>query len=383
MKKVVSFFLLCSICLTMYAQDSNNELLKKLVEKQVLTQSEADQISQESESKSSNNSFSGTINKVREAFNTPYLKFGGYGLLLYKYQDLAKVKHDFEPRVIFVSMNGKLTKELSYSVLAEFVNPELYELYGEWIPSKQFGVRVGQFKVPFSLENPISLTNLETISNTRSISSLTGMGDDVLKLQNGKNNSGRDIGIQLSGSLFPVADSHDLLQYSMGVFQGSGITSAERDNSKDFTGMLLLQPIKGFRIGGGAFFGEATYTASYETATRSHVRNRWIISSDYQSDRFAARAEWLHGKDGIIDREGLYGTMTYYLVPEKFNAVAKVDYYNKDKDNNSEVIDYTIAANYYFYKQCRFQLNYTYSDYSDKWGSRNTNAVSAQLQYVF
>jgi hypothetical protein len=383
MKKALLFILACMLSLGIYAQDSNSELLKKLVEKQVLTQDEANEIAQESTQKEKKTSFSENVEKVRSAFNTPYLQFGGYGLLTYKYNQYSKNHHDFKPRAVFISMNGKLTKTISYGILAEFADPALYEFYGEWTPAKWFSFKAGQFKVPFSLENPISTSNLETIYNTRTISSLVGMGDDVLKLQNKINGVGRDIGVQASGSFLKSGD-HDLLQYTVGVFQGSGINISDRDNYKDFSGILLLQPIKGFRIGGSAYFGEATYTLNEETTpATSHVRNRWAISSDYQSDRFCARAEWIHGKDGVTKKEGLYGLALYYLVPKKLNVVGKVDYFNKDKDNNSEVMDYTVGLNYYFYTQCRLQVNYTYSDYSCKWNTKNNNMVAAQMQIVF
>lgn len=385
MKKIILLvFSLTLNLLIAYSQNSGDELIKKLVEKQVLTQDEADEILKESSKQVSEkeSSVEQSLNKVRNAFNTPYMKFGGYGLLNYKYCDVSKVKHDFKPRVIFLHMSGELFNNIGYFIMAEFVDPFVYEFYGEWKPSDKFNFRLGQFKVPFTLENPISLTNLETISNTRSISSLTGMSDDVMKKQNGRNNSGRDAGLQISGSLIPIAE-HNLVEYTLGLFQGAGMSSSEKNNSKDFAGTLLLQPVKGLRIGGSVYFGEATYAVDEDAQISDHVRNRWAVSADYQSDRVYARAEWLHGKDGIIKREGGYGTVLYYFIPKKMNIVGKVDYYNKNKEYNTEVTDYTIGLNYYFYPRCRVQVNYTYSDYSKKWNADNSNILQAQLQLVF
>lgn len=381
-KLLLSGALLLSAMCVFGQKNDDNALLKKLVDKQVLTQQEADEIVKENNKQSQPVSLSQKVDKVRDAFNTPYMKFGGYGLLMYKYSDVSNVKHDFEPRVAFLHMNGKLTNSISYFVMAELVDPLLHELYLDWTPTKQFNIRAGQFKVPFSLENQISLTNLETVMYSRTISSLVSMGDDVMKKQNNRNNGGRDIGIQASGSLAPMGN-HDLIQYSLGVFQGSGITTREQNNTKDFAGTLLLQPIKGFRVGAGAYFGQATYSNDGGITTADHVRNRWGISSDYQTDRLTARAEWFKGNDGGIDREGVYGSLLYYFAPKKFNAVAKVDYYNNNKAINSEVMDYTLGLNYYFFPQCRFQLNYIHSNYSKKWGAEDSNTVYAQMQIVF
>lgn len=380
MKKLLFVLSLCVACTLVYAQDSNSELLKKLVEKNILTQSEADSIRGNAPAKSALGN--ATTEKIRQAFNTPYMRFGGYGLFMYRYSDVANVKHDFEPRVIFLSMRGELTKNLKYFILAEFVNPMPYEFWGEWTPAKEFNIRLGQMKTPLSLENQISLTDIEGVFNTRSISALIGMGDDVQRQQNNKNNTGRDAGVMAYGNLLKT-QTHDLLEYKVGLFQGTGINTTENNNSKDFAANLMLQPIKNFRIGGGVYLGEAKYIKPGETEKNDHARNRWIASSDYRSERIYARAEWIRGNDGGISKEGLHGMGLYYFVPKKFNAFAKVDYLNQNRDTSKEVIDYTLGLNYYFYGACRFQINYTYSDYSKSWGEKNSNVVLGQMQIVF
>ena len=368
------------LCVLSYvkAQNSNDDLLNKLVEKNVLTPAEADELRTE---KSSDDQ--GIIpGKVREAFNTPYMRFGGYGMFMYKYDNTSDVKHKVDPRVIFLSMTGKFNN-FRYFILSEFINPRLHEFYGEWSPSDAIKLRGGMMKVPYSLENQMSLTEIETVFNTRSVSNLIGMGGDVMQFQNGINNTGRDIGLQVHGNLFKSDKGHELVQYSAGVFQGAGIELEEKNNTKDFSGSLYLKPIKELRIGTSAYWGETNYVKDGEAVDRAHVRNRWLISSDYQSDRFYARAEWINANDGGIKKEALYGTASYYVMPQKLNLVAKVDYLNNNKDINSEVIDYTAAVNYYFYPACRFQLNYTYSDYNKAWNAKNGHALTAQMQIVF
>lgn len=383
MKKLLLLLSLSLFCISNYAQDSNNELLKKLVEKNVLTQSEADSIRQKELKKEPQNSFGQTTEKIRQAFNTPYMRFGGYGLFMHRYSDVSPIKHKTDVRVVFLSVRGDITKNLSYFMLMEFVDPTLTEYNVSWTPFDAFNLKLGQMKTPISLENQMSLTEIEGIFNTRSVSALIGMGDDVMRLQNGKNNSGRDVGVQAFGNLFKT-DTHHLLNYGIGVYQGTGLNTGENNNNKDFVANIMLQPVKGFRIGGGAYFGEAYYSLDekYEPKA-SHVRNRWIVSSDYNNGRIYARAEWIKANDGGIDKEGLHGMGLYYFIPQKLNAFAKVDYLNQNKDLNQEVIDYTVGVNYHFYGPCRLQLNYTYSDYSKSWDAPNSNNVTAQLQIVF
>lgn len=382
MKRLFAVMLLCGfVSPFMFSQDSNSELLKKLVDKNILTQAEADEISREDVKKEEKQNFAQSLEKIRDAFNTPYMKFGGYGLLLYKYSQYDKVHHDLNARVLFLSMEGRLTDHFRYFILYEFTDPRLYEFYGEWMPSDFFKLRGGQFKIPFSFENPISLTDLETISNTRSVSSLVGMTGDPIQWSKGNGNrmnqTGRDIGIQVSGSLFNNG-SHDLVQYAAGMFQGTGLGVKENNGTKDFVGNIAVQPIKDLRIAGGLYAGKAVYH------DKDHGRNRWIVGSDYKSDRLYARAEWIHGNDGGIKKEGLYGTALCYIMPNKLNFVGKIDYFNENKDTDREVIDYLVGVNYYFWGKCRFQLNYTYSDFSKNWhGHSSENTVQAQMQIVF
>lgn len=384
MKKTLTLFIFFISFIFVYGQDSNKELLKKLVEKQILTEEEADDIMKDSQQQESKDQIEKVAGKVRNVFNnTPYLQIGGYGMFIYQYKSDAEIKHDAQARVIFLSARGNLTKTISYFILGEVVRPEIYEFYGQWAPSNEFAIRVGQFKTPLSIENQLSLTTLEYVFNTRSVSSLIGMNGDVHQLHNGKNNTGRDVGIMTHGNLFKHND-HDLIHYALGIFQGTGLNTSENNNSKDFAANILFQPVKGFRIGGGAYFGEAYYSLDRDLSNeKSHVRNRWILSSDYRSDRFYARLEWIHGKDGIIDKEGLYGLAQYYFLPKKLSAVGKIDYFNQNKETGNEVIDYLVGLDYYFYKQCRIHVNYTYSDYTIMWGGKNSHNVVAQMQIVF
>lgn len=379
MKKLLSMLSLCVACVFVCAQNSNDELLKKLVEKNVLTQGEADSLRMSTVTAKTETN---TVEKVRKAFNTPYMQFGGYGLFVYKYSDIAEVKHNAEPKVVFLSMRGELTKNLKYFILTEFVNPRVYEFYGDWTPAEYFNLRFGQMKTPLSIENQMSLTTIEAILNTRSTSALMGMRDDVAWLQNGINNTGRDIGVKAYGGLLK-RDTHNLVNYDIGIYQGTGLNTSENNNSKDVAMNLLFQPIKDFRIGGGAYFGEANYVKPGDVKVDSHVRNRWMVNADYKTDRFYTRTEWIKANDGGISKEGLYVLGLYYLLPQKLNAFAKADYLNKDKKSNSELIEYTLGVNYYFYGLCRLQLNYIYSDYSANWNLPCSNTVMGQLQIVF
>lgn len=312
---------------------------------------------------------------IRKGFNTPYLNFGGYGMLLYQYNNQTAVNNTLlKPRVVFLWMEGKLLNDkLRYFIMPELVSGKLYEYYAEWTFTSAFKLKAGQFKVPFTLENPISLVKLESVQNTRTVAALSGMSTDV-----GVNNGGgRDIGIQASGS-FAKLGGHDFVEYAAGVFQGTGINLAENNNVKDFAGTLALQPVRGWRVACGMYAGQAYYSDA------NHVRNRWTIGTDYTSDRLEARAEYLHGNDGGINRGGAYATATYYVSPKKISTFAKFDHYNSDTAVDGKTVnDYSLGLNYYFAPLCRIQLNYQYSDFSKNYGSSDNQSVNAELQLYF
>lgn len=393
MKKIFIFIILAILCGKVSAQNSD-ELLQKLVEKNVLTQKEANELKKDTKPEPKS-SVTQKAEKVRNFFNSPYFQLGGNGQILYSYSSVKNAKdvnHDFKAKNLFLVANGKLNESFRYGFILELVNPSVQEFWGEWTAAKEFNLKMGQFKSPFTMESQLVPATLETASYSRTISNLVGYAgdDDAMNKQNGKNNFGRDAGVMVSGELVPMS-THNLIQYSAGMFQGVGVTSSETNNSKDFVGMLLFQPVKGLRVGGGAYLGEAKYKLGEEAAATDHVRNRYFASADFKTDRFYARTEWIHGNDGGIDKEGLYGLGLFYLIPQKLNILGKVDYYNRNKDINSEVIDYTFGLNYYFYPMCRVQINYTYSDYSNKWkttvpagvASSNSHGVLAQLQIAF
>lgn len=383
MKKLLSLLSLILLGMFVYGQDANDALLKKLVERNVITQNEADSLSVLSkEEKKSENPSKNTLEKIKDAVSSPYMQLGGYAMFMYKYSDLEQVKHSAEPKLVFLSIKGEPIKNLKYCIFADLAHATIYEFYGEWTPSTAFNVRFGQAKIPLSIENQLSLTAIEGIANTRSISALIGMRDDVMYLQDRVNSAGRDIGVKVYGGLINQG-THSLINYDVGVYQGSGINTKENNNAKDFSANVLLQPIRDFRIGGGVYFGQATYQKPGDLDISDHVRNRWIVSSDYKYDRLYTRVEWVRGNDGGIKKEGLNVLGLYYLIPEKLNSFVKADYLNQDRSINSELMEYTLGLNYYFYKNCRVQLNYVHTDYSRKWGARDSNVVTAQLQIVY
>mgnify|MGYP002559692378 CR=1 FL=1 len=376
--------------LFLLAQEENNSaILKILLKKNILTKAEIDSLTASEEKNDSiAKVYSNTISEVNSIptpkngiLNNSNIEIGASAFLTISFDDLNSSKSDATIRALFVHIKGKLHKNFHYFAMVDMKSAKLIDYYFGWSPNKSVNIQFGQQKIPISIENQKSPSNLEFIYNTRSVVSLIGMGADVISLQNAQNNFGRDMGIKISGKLFSK-NEYDLVEYGIGLFQGSGInTSIDRSN-KDFTGNIFIRPIKNLRLGSGLYFGEAVYKDEDEQDQTLHIRNRWVLNGEYTSKKIYARAEYIKGKDGNINKIGIYGLVQWNL-NEKWHIVNGVDHYNSNTSKNSEVTDYKTGLNYIFHENCRAQINYQYSDYSKNWGMLDRHSIVMQLQVVF
>ncbi len=391
---LIAFFLM--VFFVGQAQESK-DILKMLVDKEMISQEDADALIEESQKKQQPS----TIQKVKNAFNSDAFRLSGYGQIIYNLTE--NTNHGFirtgannsidVARAILFAV-GKLgsSNQYGYMLMYDFgPNPMLHELYGEWLPNTYANVRFGQFKIPFTIENPMSPTRIETIYFTRSASAMSGSAGDFnqygpLGVSTGVK-AGRDAGLQVSGKLFPEKDFY-LLEYYTGLFNGTGMNTKDNNNHKDFIASAYFQPLKGLRVGGSVYSGKlyGQYAGdisgqSLPSLPSNHVRNHWAASMEYSGEHFYARSEYMQANDGGLYRNGIYGSAVWKIVPDKWEVLGKYDYYDPDKNiSRNEVSDITAGINYYFTFLSRIQLNYIYTD--NKALGKN-NMLAAQLQVFF
>ncbi len=364
MKRLV-LSLMCMFSISAVFSQSAEEVLKLLVDKDMISQSDADELKKESESKKQPAAQLLNFVKNSEIFN-----LSGYGQVIYSVSDNALgnaytngQNNNMKVARAFLLANGKFKKVFGYQVLFDFSKATMHEYYGEYTPITSIGVRFGQYKVPFTIEGPTSPARWETIYSTRSVEQLAG------------ESAGRDMGLQVSGKLLPIQDFH-FVQYWAGFFNGTGMNTPDNNNHKDFAGTLLFQPIKGLRAGGSIYSGKRLIE------NVNHTRDRWSAGAEYDSHYVYLRSEYIWGNDAGLKREGCYGTAMYKIVPTKWEVVAKYDYYNADKNiDNSEINEFTGGVNYYFWPLSRIQLNYIHTD--NKVTNQIYNTVAMQFQVFF
>ena len=174
------------------------------------------------------------------------------------------------------------------------------------------------------------------------------------------NHNGRDLGIQANGSLCKVNDA-PLLDYQVGFYNGVGVnTSADNNQSKDVAVRLVFHPLKGLDVGGSYYDGVGNYIVNAtDTKSRNKGRTRWGAELGYEWQGFSLHSEYLKGKDNVITKEGYYVQAAYFLLPQKFQAIAKFDNYDPNKDKADDVSTlYTLGVNYYFNANARLQVAY-------------------------
>lgn len=271
--------------------------------------------------------------EVPAVSSTP--KFSGYTITNFLYQQ--DEGSSFNLRHMTLGLAGDLGSNFDYKIQLAFAGtPKIQDAYGRLKFNDAINVQIGQFKVPFSLENPLSPTSLEAFENSMIVSSLCG---------------GRDIGVALYGSL----GDNKIVEYSVGVFNGSGTNKADKDKYKDYIGRLIFNtPVEGLVLSGSFHFGNE------DDAGKHIAYNRYAAGLKYDSDGLFARSEYLWGSDNLINTDGAYALLGYKINP-RVKAFAKYDWeHHKIKDGNisAEANSVTAGVAYYLNSKVFFRLQY-------------------------
>ena len=168
----------------------------------------------------------------------PAFKFSGYIQAGYDYlwnEDGTKTS-TFHLRRARMTMQGDVFKgekgaKASYRLQIDLCKDlPIMDLWAKYQPVNQFGIQAGQFKVPVSIENTdYAATKLEFITYSQPVQRLARLSSSDLQ---GVNSSGRDIGLQLYGG-FIKRDGFSIINYEVGVFNGTGINTKDNNKSKD------------------------------------------------------------------------------------------------------------------------------------------------------
>ena len=331
------------------------------------------------------------------------IKFSGYAMLQYQGQDPeGNHSNSFNLRLARFILDGKIG-DFDWRAQIQGTNAtgpgqptvQLVDLYAEWRKYPEFKIRVGQFKRAFTYENPTNPITQGWRGYADVINKLSAFGDRTGERSSG----GRDIGIQLSGDLFPNANGRRLFHYQIGVYNGEGVNQKDMDNRKDIIGGVWVMPIKGLRIGAFGWTGSRGGMLDPLTGqTRSIEKNRYALSAEYDLNEYTFRAEYIHSQGWGAKSPGNNVREIYYengdkadgwyvfgivpLIKGKLHAKARYQTYRNKKEWGSSVNQVECGLNYYFTKN--LELHAEYSRVNDRTLAKHDyNLVDVELDFRF
>jgi len=338
------------------------------------------------------------------------IKFSGYAMLQYQGEDKeGSHSNTFNLRLARFILDGKIG-DFDWRAQIQGTNAtgpgqptvQLVDLYAEWRKFPEFKVRAGQFKRAFTFENPTNPITQGWRGYADAINKLSAFGDRTGERSSG----GRDIGIQLSGDLFPNANGRRVFHYQIGVYNGEGVNQKDMDNRKDIIAGVWVMPIKGLRIGAFGWTGsrgemvdsKLIDPVTKQPMTRSVEKNRYALSAEYDKDEYTFRAEYIHSQGWGAKSPGNNVREIYYengdkadgwyvfgivpLIKGKLHAKARYQTYRNKKEWGSSVNQIECGLNYYFTKN--LELHAEYSRVNDRnLAKHNYNLVDVELDFRF
>ncbi|MDO4172136.1 MAG: porin [Prevotellaceae bacterium] len=296
----------------------------------------------------------------------------------------------FDMKRVVLMVGAEITPQFYAFFMHEFKTKDMQEYYMEYRPCKAFNLRFGQSKTELSMENPMSPTVLESISPmSQGVFWLCG-ADPLIN-----NPAGRDMGLMAYGDLF-----NDKLRYVVEVLNGGQINTTDKNNQKNIIAKLEYKPVKNFRlsVSGQKGYGYAMQNSIYNGSVQlgeTYRQDRYafgmewkskLAGTDYHKNRCTmVRTEMLGGKDGDCNSFGAY-VSSAIPVYKGLDIVAIADYMNYNTDASLKKTNLTAGVQYWIFKKCRLQAQYTYSIKSDAMKNLqgdNESMLQAQVQVAF
>jgi phosphate-selective porin OprO and OprP len=384
MKPMNRIFLTLLVVLLFLSTNSksqnNNDILNLLIQRKLITQEDADSLRaddaiKQQEAADKKKSFALTASKL--------FQLSGYAHLRYQIDDQPGKIDGFDVRRAYLDLKGNITPYWGYRLQTDFSNsPRIIDAYIEYKLNDYLNFTVGQFLLPFSLENLTSNLKFDLIDRSQAVEALVARSKDVIGRDtaakgNITNYNGRDIGIQVGGTLVKLNDK-SFIEYKIGLFNGSGINQVDKNESKDIVTRVNVNPLNGLSFGVSYYNG----VGNIGRPPANHKRERFGIDASYDYQNLSFRGEFLKGTDNKTRREGYFIQAGYYLIAQKLQVVAKYDAYDPDIDiKKNASIWYIGAINYTFNPNVRLQADYTFKD--EEGTEIANNLTSIQLQVSF
>lgn len=294
--------------------------------------------------------------------SSPSFRLSGYTQFLYT--SWEKGTDSFSIPRARLTLTGELLKNVRFRLQADAVkSPVLIDANVDFLFHPAYGLRIGQYYVPVSLENNTSDADMETVLRSQVVNALAPSRDI--------GSQGRDIGAMFMGR-------SSIAEYYLGVFNGAGINKLDTNKAKDLAGRLILHPSAALAVGGSFYKGRHNPVQDGPDL----IRNRLGLEAAWLPGRFSLKSEFLSAKDDQTSRSGWYLQSGYFVHPKKLQAILKWDTYDQDLDAAADRADLlTLGVNWFLKEKTKLMVNY---QLYRKEGEGTTNqSISVQFQAAF
>lgn len=345
------------------AQTPTDILIQRLVEKQILSPTDAEDIRAEIAQieKEQSAASAPPANKPAPAVAVKYpVKLSGYTQVRYAGSNADGFHDGFDARRVRLSLGAQVTPKLDLKTQVDFAGsrrgqtgatssalfgrPVLLDAVAGLSLNPTNRLQLGQFKVPFGSESLASGNNLEFI-NRSAVTEALAPGRD-----NGAN--GRDAGIQFGGTA-RAGKRAGAVEYALGLFNGGGINTGDDNDGKDIAARVTWRPaVPGLTLAADLYNGRK--------GTENAKRDRQGVDALFQREPWFVRAEHIWANDAGVKKRGYYGTLGYTIVPRSQVAIR----YDRLDPNTAVGNDATGTLTFGFTRLLsadglqRWQLNY-------------------------
>ena len=340
------------------------------------------------------------------------VKLSGFGIVQYQYNGMHNSKtsksNSFNLRLGRVSLDGRILDDWYWKAQLQVngntstlgASPRVVDLFAEWQKYDYFRVKLGQFKNPFTFDNPIHPIDQGFMSVAQSVLKLASFSDRA----GAHPSNGRDIGIQVQGDFLKNNAGRNLVHYQVGVFNGQGINTKDVDQQKNIIGGVWVMPVHGLRLGWfgwtGSYARKGTWTDNagiVQSGVRKLQQRRYAFSAEYKANDWTLRSEYIHStgyafakslsntddaaaKDCNLSADGnkaqgVYALVIAPIIPNKLHAKARYDMYQPSDGAQKQRTQYDIGLDYEFTKNLALSGIYSYVH------DRSQHALQANPNY--
>ena len=347
------------------------------------------------------------------------VKLSGFGIVQYQYNGMNNNKsNSFNLRLGRVSLDGRILEDWAWKAQLQFngntstlgASPRLVDLFIEWQKYDFFRVKAGQFKNPFTFDNPIHPIDQGFMSVAQGVQKLASFSDRA----GAHPSNGRDIGVQIQGDFLKTAAGRNLVHYQVGVFDGQGINVRDVDQQKNIIGGVWVMPVEGMRLGWfgwtGSYARKGTWTdaaGTIHSGVRSLQQRRYAFSAEYKVNDWTIRSEYVHSTGNAFAKalsntdasaatdcslsadgdkaQGVYALVIAPIIPKKLHAKARYDMYQPSDGAEKQRTQYDLGLDYEFTKNLALSGIYSYvHDRSmNSTGKPNYSMFDLELSFRF